>query len=137
MKVILGLRLHRVATLLRADLHYAVEPSGRADELLAFPMVVGERLFHVDVLARLARPNSRQRVPMIARGDHDCVDILVVEQLPKVRVLCSTAVLFSRALKVLLVRVTQGRDPHIAKRAELLEQLVAAAARSNKTKIQL
>src|SRR4051812_39402154 len=74
---------------------------------------------------------------MIARSNHHRIDIFVVEQLAKIRILFSAAVFFSRALKMLLIRIAQCGDPDVAQRAELLEQLIAAAAGSNETEIQL
>jgi hypothetical protein len=43
-------------------------------------------LFLIDVLARLNRRHEVQRVLMLRRGDQDRVDVLIVEQLPKVLV---------------------------------------------------
>src|SRR3954453_21764362 len=76
-------------------------------------------------------------MPVIARCDHDRVDTLVVEQLPKVRIFFSTAMFLSRALEMLFIRIAQCRDTHITQSAELFEQLIAAAAGSDETKIEL
>ena len=47
--------------------------------LPALEDVVADRLLDVDVLARLAGPDRRQRVPVVRRGDRDGVDLVVVE----------------------------------------------------------
>ena len=56
----------------------AVVFAGSLHQLAALPDVVGEGLFHVDVLPRLAGPDSRQGVPVVAGGDGDGVDGPVV-----------------------------------------------------------
>ena len=57
---------------------------GRLDHLAAFEDVVAARLLDVDVLARLAGPDRRQRVPVVRRGDADHVDVLAVVDLAEV-----------------------------------------------------
>ena len=69
----------RAAAPLRADLHDAVVPPGRLDHAPAFDEVVRDRLLDVDVLARLAGPDGRQGVPVVGRGDHQGVDIAILQ----------------------------------------------------------
>ena len=76
----------RAGSALRAHLDHAAVLSGRGDHLPAFPDIVRQRLFHVDVFARLARPHGGQGVPMVRRGDDDGVDILVVKQFADIAV---------------------------------------------------
>jgi hypothetical protein len=54
------------------------------DGLLAFPDAVTNRLFHVNIFARLARPDRHQRVPVIRRGGGDRVDLLAFEKFPNI-----------------------------------------------------
>ena len=74
----------RVAPVLHAGFHDTVVFARRLDRLASFPNVVRGRLLHVNVLARLARPYRRQRMPVVRRRDRDCVDFLVVEHAAKV-----------------------------------------------------
>ena len=53
--------------------------AGRLDHLPAFEDVVRCRLLDVHVLAGLAGPDRRQRVPVVGRGERNGVDRLVVE----------------------------------------------------------
>ena len=73
-----------VASALIAHLHLPLVLSGRLDEQLAFAGIVAARLFDVDVLARLARENADDRVPVVAGRDRDRVDLLVVEDVAKI-----------------------------------------------------
>ncbi len=74
----------RVGAALRALLDDAAVFPRRLDQLAALEDIVAAGLLHVDVLARLARPNRLQRVPMVRRGDGNGVQVLVVEHFPKV-----------------------------------------------------
>ena len=69
-----------VAAALRAGLDDALVLSRGLDHAPAFADVVADGLLDIDVLAGLARPDRRQRVPVVGRGDRDGVDRLVVEQ---------------------------------------------------------
>ena len=69
----------RPAAVHRADLDDLAETRLRLDHLAAFPDRVRRRLLDVDVLAGLERPDGRERVPVIRRGDDDGVDLLVFE----------------------------------------------------------
>ena len=73
-----------VAAALRAGLDDAVVLPGGLDHPPAFAHVVADRLLDVDVLAGLACPDRRQRVPVVGGGDRDGVDRLVVEHAPDV-----------------------------------------------------
>ena len=46
--------------------------------------IVRERLFDIDVLASLAGHHHRNCMPMIGRGDMNCIDLFQFEQLPEV-----------------------------------------------------
>src|SRR5690606_4710115 len=56
----------------------------RFDALTTFEDVVADRLFYIHVLAGLAGPDRDQRMPVIARGYGDHVQIFVVERLANV-----------------------------------------------------
>ena len=60
-------------------LHQAVVAPGRGNHLASLEQVVADRLLHINVLARLARPNSCQCMPVIAGGNRDGVDVVVIE----------------------------------------------------------
>ena len=68
------------AALLRAVLHDAAIFGRRFDALAALEHVVADRLFDVHVLASLASPDRNQRMPMVARGHGDDVQVLVVQR---------------------------------------------------------
>ncbi len=68
----------RTAAVHGPDLDDAVVVRGGLDHPPPFPHRVRRRLLDVDVLARLQRPDGRQRVPVVRRGDDDGVDVLVV-----------------------------------------------------------
>src|SRR5207247_9684344 len=69
---------------LRAVLHDAAVFLGRFDALAALENIVADRLLDIDVLAGLTGPNRDQRVPVIAGGDRNRVQLLVVEGLAHV-----------------------------------------------------
>ena len=53
---------------------------------LAFVDEEGHRLLDVDILARRARQDGEQRMPVIRRGHHDSLDVLVLVHLPEIAV---------------------------------------------------
>jgi len=85
-QVIEGLAQERARTTLRAQLdHPAIFP-GRSHHLPAFPEVVGKGFLDINVLARLAGPDCRQRMPVIGQSDDHSVNSLVVQDPAKVHV---------------------------------------------------
>ncbi len=75
------------AAALHAHLHHAIVFARRLQHLLAFEDVVGGGLFYVHILASLAGPDGRQRVPVVGRGDGDCIDILIFIKLAQILVI--------------------------------------------------
>src|SRR5262249_60237577 len=69
------------APALRADLHHALGLPGDFHHAPALVDVIAGRLLDVDVLAGLAGPDRRERMPVIGRRNGDRVDVLVGEQL--------------------------------------------------------
>ena len=69
----------RPAPIHRADLHDPVVARRRLDHPAAFPHGMRRGLLDVHVLASLQRPDRGERVPVIRRGNHDGVDVPVVE----------------------------------------------------------
>ncbi len=65
-------------------LHDAIVLARRGHQLAGFEDVMGAGFFAIDILARLAGPDSDQRVPVVGRGDGDGVDGFVFEQLADV-----------------------------------------------------
>ena len=102
-----------VGALLRAGLHDALVLACGGDHRAAFGDGVRQRLFAVDVLARLARAHGLQGVPMVGRADDHGVDVLAFEQLAEVAVDVALAVLGGHRLlgvgRTLLVDVAHGR----------------------------
>ena len=102
----------------RAVLHNPVVLLDGAQQLPAFPPVVGERLFDVDVFARLAAPDGLQRMPVVGRGDGNRVNGLVIQQLAQVdesrRPLDSHLLDFAQPLvQDVLIHVAESGDFHV------------------------
>jgi hypothetical protein len=66
---------------LGADLHDALVFAGGGDGDLPFQDVVAGGLLDVDILPREAAVDGLQGVPMVGSGDHQRVDVRVVEKL--------------------------------------------------------
>ena len=64
----------------RADLHHALGALAGVVHVEPLAEVAGHRLFDQHVLAGLHRLNRHRRVPVVHRGDHDCVDVPALEQ---------------------------------------------------------
>ena len=58
----------------------------RLHELPAFPHIVRDGLFHIDILAGLDGPDGGERVPVIRRGDRNGIDLFALQQLANVGV---------------------------------------------------
>ena len=76
----------RVAALLRSSLENALCLLRRGNQAFAFVDGQGERLFAVDILARLERGQVDERVPVIGRAIDDGVNIFAFEELPEISV---------------------------------------------------
>ena len=105
------------------------------DRLAPFPDVVRNGLFHVNILARLHRPDRGQRMPVIGRGDGDGVHVLVLQQPANVRVAFHLFVPlgegFDARIQDFAVHVTQRDDPNVfvgesAHAADVLSTTTAA-----------
>ena len=69
----------RRAAVLKPGLNDPLVLAGRFDHLAAFPDRQRDVLLDIHVLAGLAGPNSRQRVPLFGRGDDNALHLLVVQ----------------------------------------------------------
>ena len=67
-------------------LHDPLVLAGGLDALAALEDIVAARLLHVHVLAGLAGPDRDQRVPVVAGGHRDRVEVLVFQGLADVLV---------------------------------------------------
>src|SRR5262249_36468943 len=74
----------RSAAALRPGLDDALVLARRLDHAPALDDVVRDRLLDVDVLAGLAGPDRRQRVPVVRRRDDERVNVLLFEDLADV-----------------------------------------------------
>ena len=74
----------RAAAVHRADLHDLAVGARGVRHQAAFQDGVRGRLLDVDVLAGLERPDGGERVPVVRRGNHHRVDVLVVEHAPQI-----------------------------------------------------
>jgi hypothetical protein len=74
----------RLAAVLRSVLHDPIVFPGRRYDLLPLIDAVGHRLLDIHVLSGLARPNGRQRVPMVRCRDSDCIDVFILQRLSNI-----------------------------------------------------
>src|SRR5262245_26907235 len=124
-------------TALRAGLDDFAMFARGFDRLAPFPDVVGNGLFHIDILARLHRPDRGERMPMIGRGDGDGVHVLVLQQPPNVRVGFHLFVALGKGLNASIqdfaVHVAQSDDPDIfaGEAAQARDVIATAPAESN------
>ena len=70
----------RCRALLGSDLNNAFIAARDIDHPAAFLHEQGERLLDVDIFAGAAGHHTHERMPMIGRGDHDCIDAFVIQQ---------------------------------------------------------
>jgi hypothetical protein len=103
---------------------------GSVQELAAFPDVVADGLFHIDVLACGHGGHGDERVRVVRRGDGDGVHLGVEHELPVIGV-SGDGVVFLRLirdffLKHVAVHITQGHDAHAGDFLEALDVALAA-----------
>ena len=103
----------RARAALGAVLHHAAVLFSRGHKLPSFINAVRERFLDIDVFARLAAPDGRQRMPMIGRGDGDGINLLVFQGLADVPILLGGLALggldgFRAPLQHVGINVTQG-----------------------------
>ncbi len=123
------LQERRAASLLQPHLHHPVILPGRLHHLEALGDAVGQRLLHVNVLARLARRDGDRTVPVVRRGHHDYVNILALQNAPVVAVSVRLRSGGRRALfEVRFENVTNRRDTDTLHRLEVGQQGSQAAA---------
>ena len=69
----------RVTTLPLPHLDNPVILTGRLHHQVTLFNRIGKRLLHINIFSRLARPHSRQTMPMVRRTDDDYIHILIVD----------------------------------------------------------
>ncbi len=92
--------------------------SGGGDHLAALEEVVRAGFFDIHILARLAGPDRRQRVPAISQAVGHRIDRLIVKHLPHVAVdgqllAFQIRIPLAGRLKLALVTVADGHDLHV------------------------
>ena len=125
-------------SLLRADLHDAVVLARRVDHRAAFLDVVRDRLLDVDVLARLAGHDHRDRVPVIDGRDDHRVEVVALDDAPEVglhrrgaaRLLLGHLL---RAPAVHVPHVAHGDDLHVVVLLEVVQVRTAHAADADRS----
>ena len=108
----LGRAIVTPATLLGAHLHHAVVLTGHLGHPLALVDKERHRLLDVDVLAGRAGHHRLQGVPMVGRGDHHGLDVLVIEHFAKVAIGLRAAAQLSDAF-IHARRIGLGERHHI------------------------
>jgi hypothetical protein len=113
--------LERPASVLRPDLQHAFRLARHLQHLLAFLDVVAGRLLAIDVLARLHRPDRRQRVPVIRRRDRYRFDRRIRERLAHVLELFRllAGILQQRGIGLLARRLIDIANPGYARLGHL------------------
>src|SRR5262249_7791033 len=86
--------------------------------------------FHVDILAGLARPDGHEGVPVVRRGNGDCINRLVLEQLANVnkrlRLRLACADPSEPFGQDAFVHVTKGRNLPIGEARKPVQVVLAA-----------
>jgi hypothetical protein len=119
----LDLRLHRVGTLLRADLADLAVFLRRGHGLQTFPLAVRQGLLHVHVLAGLHRPDRSQTVPVVRSGDHHRVDVRIVEHASHIRPRFGGRVKLAGTPQLDLIRIAQAGNRNTRQLAERTHQI--------------
>ena len=101
------------AAALHAHLAHASELPRPLRHHAALLHVVAAGLLHVDILARLHRPDGHQGVPVVGCGDRDGVDVLAVEQAADI---LHVGRRMQRVLEVLLA------EPHVGGRVDVADR---------------
>ncbi len=114
-----------VGTTLGADLHDPIVLLRRLDQFPPFPNVVRNGLFDVHILAGLTRPDRDQGMPVIGRGDHDGINVCLLQQFAHVDigVDCFTAggEFLDFAIQNVLIHIAQGHHPDALQFPEFLD----------------
>jgi hypothetical protein len=122
-------------TALGARLNNAIVFACSEDSLTAFPNLMRNGLFDVDILARLDGPNGTERMPVVRSGKSNRVDIFVVEQLADIRVagdaFAQIFALFKFLLESIAVDVTKRHQPSAFYLSHAFDVLSAAATEAH------
>src|SRR4030065_645518 len=114
---------------MRAAFHDAFVLTGGLDHFPAFPNVMRSRLFNIHVLACLTRPDRHQGMQMIRHGEHNRVDVLVLQQLSVVNVSIDLDITVLKFLDLgiqpLRIRIAYRDHAHSGELAEVLDVLLA------------
>ncbi len=108
---------------------------GGGDKLAAFPDVVGNGFFDVDIFAGLQGPDAHERVPVIGGGNSDGVEIGCGEELANVGKFFYNDALFGEigggAIEHSGVGVADGDDAYAFDFAEATEVIFAATVEAD------
>ena len=72
-------------------------PARGGDHGAPFVNGLGQRLFDIDILPRLAGQDGRQRMPVIRRGDDDGVEVFAFEDATEILLRCGCLAAFAGA----------------------------------------
>src|SRR5438128_10810231 len=102
----------------------------RFDQLPAFPNIVANRLFDIDVLAGLNGPNRAEGMPMVGRGKSNHINVLVLEQLADVGITFELGAMVAgslyRAIQDMLIDIAQRHQPGAFDARQLFDVVLAA-----------
>src|ERR1700730_5285488 len=138
-------QLHRslyrsIAAVLGAGLYQPVIFSCGIDDLPPLPNIVRNGFFYVNILARLASPNGSQCVPVIRRGNRNCVNFFIVQHAANIcfgpgLLLGNFGETSQRLWKQLLIDIAQRRNPDTRDFSEALVMRLASAPQANHRKV--
>ena len=109
---LLGRSIVTPAALLGAHLHHAVVLAGHLGHPLAFVDEERHWFFDVDVFASRAGHHGHHGVPMVGRGDHHGLDVLVIQHFAEVAIRLRAAAQLGDAL-IHARRIGLGEGHHI------------------------
>jgi hypothetical protein len=120
------------AALLQADLRHSIIGLDGLDDVVPLFDGEGQRLFDVDVLARVERVDRHPRMPVVGRGDQDGVDVFRSEQRVVIgEGLCLAPGLFERGVEVLVIAIAERDDLDVGFFLKDAHHVAAAIARAD------
>jgi hypothetical protein len=119
------------AALLGAELHHPVVFPRRLHHDPAFPDVVTERFFHINILASLAGLDGGNGVPMIGRGNYDRIHVFEFEQLAVILEDPEFRQGLLGTVELLLRGVGAGDHAHVVHFHELFKMIKTASTQAD------
>jgi hypothetical protein len=128
--------------LLRPGLYDTVVLAGGLDHLTAFPDIMRDGLFDIDVLACLTSPYRYKRMPVVGRRRGNSVDAIVFQQLANVNIRLDLLSVFllecaCSLFDMLPVCIAERHNAHALLFIEIPDVTAALASRADHRKPQV